>query len=167
MRHVYFVQADHNGPVKIGISSNFKQRIRDLQSMCPYAVRVLATKDGQQRHELWLHRKFKSSRLKGEWFAPTEELFTFISELKKKTFEWPEADVAFESLCKETKLSRIILRGRRKRKLTLRVVSKQTGISNVMISQIERGRIKEPSWRNIVSLSNALGLSLKRLAATE
>ena len=49
---------------------------------------------------------------------------------------------------------------------TLRDLEKRTGISNALISQMETGHIKEPSFRNIVRLARALGLKLDRLAET-
>lgn len=51
--------------------------------------------------------------------------------------------------------------------LTLRELEKRTGVSNALISQIETGHVKEPSWRNVVKLAKALELNLERLAACE
>lgn len=50
---------------------------------------------------------------------------------------------------------------------TLRELEKRTGISNALLSQIETGHIKEPSWRNVVKIAKALGLKLDRLASCE
>lgn len=50
---------------------------------------------------------------------------------------------------------------------TLRDLEKATGISNTLISQIETGHIKSPSWKNIVKIARALNLKLDRLAACE
>jgi transcriptional regulator with XRE-family HTH domain len=46
-------------------------------------------------------------------------------------------------------------------------LEKRTGISNALLSQIETGHIKEPSWRNVVKIAKALGLRLDRLAGCE
>lgn len=51
--------------------------------------------------------------------------------------------------------------------LSLRALEKKTGISNALLSQMETGIIKEPSFRNVVKLSNALKISLKRLAQAD
>lgn len=51
--------------------------------------------------------------------------------------------------------------------LTLRELEKATGIDNALLSQIETGHIKSPSFRNVVKISKALGLSLDRLAQTD
>lgn len=50
---------------------------------------------------------------------------------------------------------------------SLRELEKRTGISNALLSQIETGHIKSPSWRNVVKIAKALNLKLDRLAACE
>ena len=47
---------------------------------------------------------------------------------------------------------------------SLRQLEKKTGISNALLSQIETGRIKNPSWWNVVKIAGALNLKLERLA---
>ena len=51
--------------------------------------------------------------------------------------------------------------------LTLRQLEAATGISNALLSQIETGKVREPSWRNVVKIAKALGLKLDRLAQCE
>lgn len=51
--------------------------------------------------------------------------------------------------------------------LTLRQLEKATGISNALLSQIENGHVKEPSWRNVVKIARVLDLKLNRLAKCE
>lgn len=65
------------------------------------------------------------------------------------------------------KLHEAIAYARECKGLTLRALERRTGISNALLSQIETGHIQEPSFRNIVKISKALGISLKRLAETE
>lgn len=65
------------------------------------------------------------------------------------------------------KLHEAIAYARECKGLTLRALEKETGISNALLSQIESGKIREPSFRNVVKISKALGVSLKRLAETE
>ena len=48
--------------------------------------------------------------------------------------------------------------------LSLRQLETATGISNALLSQIETGKVKEPSWRNVVKIAKALDLDLDRLA---
>lgn len=47
---------------------------------------------------------------------------------------------------------------------TLREVEKRTGVSNALISQIERGHVKDPGFSTVIKLADALGLKLDRLA---
>jgi len=51
--------------------------------------------------------------------------------------------------------------------LSLRQLEAETGISNALLSQIETGHVREPSFRNVVKIAAALNLSLDRLARTE
>ncbi len=48
--------------------------------------------------------------------------------------------------------------------LSLRQLERATGISNALLSQIETGHVKEPSWRNVVKIAQVLDLNLKRVA---
>ena len=50
---------------------------------------------------------------------------------------------------------------------SLRDLESHTGISNGLLSQIETGHVREPSWRNMVKIAKALGLKLDRLARCE
>ena len=65
------------------------------------------------------------------------------------------------------KLYEAIAYARECRGLTLRELEKRTGLSNALLSQIETGRVKDPGFRTVVKISDALRISLKRLAATE
>jgi len=79
---VYFIQAVSGGPIKIGKADDPQRRLYDLQAMNPTKLQILATVDGGQRREYELHVRFKGSRLHGEWFEPTPELLSLISDLK-------------------------------------------------------------------------------------
>jgi transcriptional regulator with XRE-family HTH domain len=48
--------------------------------------------------------------------------------------------------------------------LTLREVEKATNVSNGVISQIETGRIRDPSFALVVRLADFYGLSIERAA---
>jgi transcriptional regulator with XRE-family HTH domain len=50
---------------------------------------------------------------------------------------------------------------------SLRALEKETGISNALLSQIERGDVKNPSFKTVIKISQALGISLKRLSECE
>ena len=65
------------------------------------------------------------------------------------------------------KLDEAIAYGRECKRLTLRQLEEATGISNALLSQIETGKVREPSWRNVVRIARALDLKLDRLAKCE
>lgn len=65
------------------------------------------------------------------------------------------------------KLGELITVARECKGLTLRQLENRTGISNSLLSQIETGHVKEPSWRNVVKIARALSLKLDRLAQCE
>jgi transcriptional regulator with XRE-family HTH domain len=50
---------------------------------------------------------------------------------------------------------------------SLRELEKRTDISNALLSQIETGHVKNPSWKNVVKISKALGLKLDRVASCD
>lgn len=50
---------------------------------------------------------------------------------------------------------------------TLRDLEKKTGLSNALISQIETGKVRDPGFRTVLKLADALGIPLKRLADSE
>lgn len=65
------------------------------------------------------------------------------------------------------KLHELLSLSRELKGVTLRDLEKRTGISNALLSQIETGKVQEPSFRNVVKIAKALNLSLKRLAEAE
>ena len=67
---------------------------------------------------------------------------------------------------KRSRLSRKLAKSRDASGLTLRELEKRTGIHNALLSQMETGHIREPSFANVVRIARALGLSLSDLAKT-
>lgn len=49
---------------------------------------------------------------------------------------------------------------------TLRELEKNCGISNALISQIERGQIKNPGFLTVILIADALGIKIHRAAET-
>lgn len=63
---VYFVaRGDH---IKIGFTGNLAQRLRDLENSGGPGLDFLGSMPGTRQDEQWLHRRFASSRVVGEWF---------------------------------------------------------------------------------------------------
>jgi hypothetical protein len=75
---IYFIEA--MGLVKIGYSNNPKRRLQMLATGCPAPCTLLAVRDGDQRDERELHRKFSHLRSHGEWFRLTSKLRDFIRD---------------------------------------------------------------------------------------
>ncbi len=79
--HVY-IAAGPDGLVKIGISRNPKQRVVDLTKIERSPVVLLAHAPGEGDHEIAVHAKFVSTRVRGEWFSRSPELTEFTERLK-------------------------------------------------------------------------------------
>ncbi len=79
-RRVYYVRRP-DGPIKIGTTYSMGNRLRGLRNVAP--VEVLAVHTGGHVAERALHRRFASSRLDGEWLAPTAELLAHIDHINR------------------------------------------------------------------------------------
>jgi hypothetical protein len=75
---VYFIHDDVATAIKIGYSTNVKQRLADLQTSSSTKLVLLGVMPGSMNDERRLHAKFE--RLHGEWFRVTPELLEFIRE---------------------------------------------------------------------------------------
>ena len=64
--------------VKIGTTTNLSMRIKTLDAMNPYPVRLLASIKGAHGAEATLHRHFRSSHHRGEWFKLTDEMADWL-----------------------------------------------------------------------------------------
>lgn len=80
---VYFIQGDDETPIKIGMTSNLEQRLRQIQPSCPYKLKVLCQVYGYIREEHYLHKKFEQHRLHNEWFKPAEEILELVDKINQ------------------------------------------------------------------------------------
>lgn len=71
---IYFVQAEHGGPIKIGQSNDPIQRLKQLQTSSPYPLVLRRVVNGAPEMEHRLHALFKDHRLNGEWFMAVRPL---------------------------------------------------------------------------------------------
>ena len=78
---VYFVQSGDGGPIKIGLScpQGWLTRLSHMQTGNPAELRLLRTVRGDKSVEAKLHKQFKDSRIRGEWFEPTPELLALAT----------------------------------------------------------------------------------------
>jgi transcriptional regulator with XRE-family HTH domain len=77
-----------------------------------------------------------------------------------------EVHIGFEAK-PSTEMGRILKEAREKRGLALRHVEAATGISNALISQIETGHIKSPSFKNVMRLCDVYGIKPQKLNIIE
>jgi transcriptional regulator with XRE-family HTH domain len=54
--------------------------------------------------------------------------------------------------------------GREIKGWTVRDVERETGISNALVSQMETGHVKDPSFTKVVRICEALGIPINRVA---
>ena len=78
---VYFIQGVSGGPIKIGTSEDPYVRMASLQVACHEKLRLLATTAGGKQREAELHARFAATRVRGEWFGPSDELLALIGSL--------------------------------------------------------------------------------------
>jgi hypothetical protein len=77
---VYFIETNDGAFVKIGYSIDVPRRFDEIGVLLP-GLRLIGHMPGARMTETWLHRKFKGSRERGEWFRSSEELRALISAL--------------------------------------------------------------------------------------
>ena len=80
---VYFIQEGADGPIKIGTTDDPKTRLQGLQTGNPRLLKLLYVMSGDKNLEVRLHKLFRSSCMRGEWFDPTKELTDLIENLNK------------------------------------------------------------------------------------
>lgn len=78
--YLYFIGAD-DGPIKIGITSNPKSRLRTLQSGYPLKLKILALVPNASLQESVYHERFAELRMEGEWFARHPDILAEIARL--------------------------------------------------------------------------------------
>lgn len=78
---VYFIQSGAAGAIKIGKAFSPGVRLAELQTACPSTLRLLGSIPGDVLDERELHARFSDDRVRGEWFAPSAKLLSFIEEV--------------------------------------------------------------------------------------
>jgi len=80
-----------DGPVKIGVTSNLKHRLTDLQVACPYEVVMeRAIKTDHKQIAFWferaLHHELRDYRVRGEWYEDTPEVWAIFRKYQDDGF---------------------------------------------------------------------------------
>lgn len=79
---VYFIECmGGDGHIKIGYSRNPQARRLELETGCPYPLKVIAFYPAPQQLEFYLHHLFRADRETGEWFRATPSLWKWALEM--------------------------------------------------------------------------------------
>jgi hypothetical protein len=89
---VYFVQEGAAGPIKIGYAIDPEGRYRSLQTAHASELRLLLAIPGDIMLETYLHKRFASTRIRGEWFAPSADLYMLITLLQQPELPAPPTE---------------------------------------------------------------------------
>jgi hypothetical protein len=77
---IYFIQSGDDGPIKIGLASDVRERLRALQTAHHEKLTLLGVSSGDRKEERLLHIRFAQLRGIGEWFRPARELLDYIQQ---------------------------------------------------------------------------------------
>lgn len=81
--NLYFIQTDcAEGHIKIGIGADVISRMAQMQTGCPYKLKLLKVVKDAAHMEKVLHREFADDNLHGEWFRMTDRLLKVIDALE-------------------------------------------------------------------------------------
>lgn len=83
---IYFIQCGNNGPVKIGFTERCPiNRCDELQTGCPYELKLVWQYYGRDYSEQSLHDIFSHERVRGEWFHPTilDEVYSMCGNVTR------------------------------------------------------------------------------------
>ena len=100
---IYFVEAIGMGLVKIGWSSKPVPRIRQINSTSPVDTRVLGLSVGTPSEESYLHRAFKDTHHRFEWFHFSSQLRLYIERNAVVTNDQSQWQAVAERLAAEAK----------------------------------------------------------------
>jgi len=75
---VYFVQNQETLAIKIGTTKDLAKRLSMLQVGCCQKLKLVHSFEGGKTEERIAHEKFRASKIRGEWFNPTDDLIQFI-----------------------------------------------------------------------------------------
>lgn len=70
MKHIYLIRSDINGHYKIGITSNIRRRMRQLQTAQSSSLTLIDSFESKfpNKVETTLHNLYSYCKLSGEWF---------------------------------------------------------------------------------------------------
>lgn len=82
-KDLYFLRCSETNRIKIGVANNVKNRFSGIQVGSPTKLKIDLVVEYGEKLEKFLHNKFLSYRVKGEWFSSNEELESIIADFRK------------------------------------------------------------------------------------
>ena len=85
---LYFLHALHTNLVKVGITTDFDERLRVLRSNCPDEIEVMRVFHGDRESieafERELHEELEPVHSHGEWFFPGPETQAALERIDRQ-----------------------------------------------------------------------------------
>jgi hypothetical protein len=79
---IYFAKTKESGFVKIGYAKDdVLKRVKSFQTGCPEELSIILVESGERSDESELHRIFKKSHYRGEWFRFKPDVEEYIGEI--------------------------------------------------------------------------------------
>ena len=89
-QYVYFIQADENGPIKIGFTTDDpKRRLSQLQTGNASSLKLLGAIKGTSARERQFHVTLSEWRLQGEWFQSHPTVLAAVHDALSSSEEPP------------------------------------------------------------------------------
>ena len=89
-KHLYFIECEVTGVIKIGISKHPETRLRKLQSASPTKLRLRAVFANKGHWEHPLHQKFEDTHSHDEWFFPSCDIENLLAQYDCINSLYPE-----------------------------------------------------------------------------
>jgi hypothetical protein len=87
--YIYAVQVGTSGPIKIGFTTQPRERVASIQDFCPWPLRTLFIAPGNILNEAWVHSQCGAARMKAESFKATPAVRTLLAEIASDEWIWP------------------------------------------------------------------------------
>jgi len=156
---IYFIQAE-TGQIKVGYAKDdITKRVKNLQCASPVKLELIHSMEGDIFLEKAIHREFKKSKIKNEWFALSEKLHNFIKN------PWAiNTRLAIPNSCPGMRLNT-----KRIRQELARLgwspyrLSKEMGIANQTVYKLLKENGNSYTFKTVEKLADALGVDPKDL----
>jgi len=159
--YVYAIGIEGSTLIKIGHSKSPNKRLASMQTGLPFKLEIVyqLRVEDPRRIELTLHRMLAEQQTRGEWFEMPKialpELFATAVEKPAALGLEPKSKGGFDS----SALGEWLYLARIEQRLTLKQVEAKSGLTNSLISNIEKGKRPMVAFQTIYRLARALGIS--------